>query len=86
MSNPITLPPVVLDALNEAIRIAARRDGAPARCAKKSCRRSGRCHSQLDEQGSPDCAGRPSARAEHSAVDMLVFLYALRRKAEKTAA
>ena len=83
---PAILPPLVLDALNEAIRIAARTDGAPARCTKKTCRRSGRCHSELDGRGNPDCAGQLSRRAEDSAVDMLVFLYALRRKAERAAA
>lgn len=84
MPRPV-LPPVILNALNEAIRIAARTDGAPARCTRKTCRRSGRCHSALDDKGNPDCAGRLSARAEDSAVDMLVFLYALRRKAEAAA-
>lgn len=75
LPKPITLPPAILDALNEAIRIAARTDGAPARCTRKTCRRSGRCHSALDGEGNPDCAGRLSARAEAGAVDMLLFLY-----------
>ncbi|MBO6719381.1 MAG: hypothetical protein JJ913_15600 [Rhizobiaceae bacterium] len=85
MKKPAILPPIVLDALNEAMRIAARRDGAPRRCQKKACRRSGRCHAELDEHGCPACAGGMSARAEASAVDMLVFLYAWRRKAELAA-
>ncbi|MEX0955686.1 MAG: hypothetical protein WDZ83_10795 [Rhizobiaceae bacterium] len=81
-----TLPPVILDALNEAVRIAARTDGAPGRCARKTCRRSGRCHSRLDHERNPDCAGHLTARAEDSAVDMLVFLYKLRRDAERAPA
>jgi hypothetical protein len=81
----IKLPPAILDALNEAIRIAARTDGAPGRCARKTCRRSGRCHSELDNHGCPDCAGHLSARAEDSAVDMLVFLCKLRLDAERMA-
>ncbi len=79
------LPPTILSALNEAIRIAARTDGAPARCTRKTCRRSGRCHAKPDGQGMPDCAGRLSARAEDSAVDMLLFLFTIRRNAERGA-
>ena len=88
MTKPsaITLPPVVLGALQEAVRIAARTDGAPHRCDRRACRNSGRCHAELDHAGDPDCGGVLSARAEESAVDMLVFLYKLRREAENAAA
>ena len=75
MPTPITLPPLVLTALTAAMRIAAKTDGAPARCARKACRRTGRCHATQDRSGAPDCGGGLSARAEASAVDMLVFFY-----------
>lgn len=75
MPTATALPPTILAALTEAIRIAAKTDGAPARCTRKACRRTGRCHATQDRAGAPDCGGRLSARAEANAVDMLVFFY-----------
>lgn len=75
--HPRDLPPEILSALEEALKITAWRDGAPKRCPRRACRRDGACHLKLGANVAHDCAGHLSARAECNAVDMLTFIHRL---------
>jgi hypothetical protein len=76
MEDPVTfgstgyLPP--WDALPSAVwlelhaleRWALTLDGAPARCSRRDCRKSGQCQADIqDPQAS--CQGKPGAQVEH---------------------
>jgi hypothetical protein len=61
-----------------AVRIAQEYDGAPKRCPRRTCRKSGSCHVRAGEEG-PDCAaGMPDHVSEQAGL-MLVFLGAVDR-------
>ena len=60
-----------------ALRYAALRDGAPARCRRKDCRRKARCHVSIGADGESLCPGGVSQKAIEEAALMLVFLIGL---------
>lgn len=77
------LPPALTMPMMEAVRIAARTDGAPSRCKRRACRRNGRCHAVLKDDDLIDCGGGISNRAFNSTSDMMVFLWLLLSRLER---
>lgn len=71
------LPPAVRRVVALAVRIAATRDGAAQRCARRVCRKDGCCRADHYGHEGAVCTGRPSARAATEVEAMMTFLAAL---------
>lgn len=64
-------------ALTIAARFSATLDGAPKRCWRGECRRTGRCRARLDDEGDPVCDGGFSRAADERVFDLVLFLAAV---------
>lgn len=71
------LPPSVRRVVALAVRIAATRDGAAKRCARRVCRKDGCCRADRYGHEGAVCTGGPSARAASEVEAMMTFLTAL---------
>lgn len=71
------LPCSVRKVVALAVRIAATRDGAPARCSRRVCRKDGCCRANYYGHEGAVCTGRPSSRAADEVEAMMTFLAAL---------
>lgn len=71
------LPYSVRKVAGLAVRIAATRDGAAQRCARRACRKDGCCRANLYGSEGARCTGRPSGRAISEVEAMMTFLAAL---------
>jgi hypothetical protein len=60
--------------IEHAMRIAAESEGAPARCRKKGCRSSGRCHLKMKLTGDGYCGAGITDSMMDKGVLMLHFL------------
>jgi hypothetical protein len=60
--------------IEHAMRIAAEDEGAPARCRKKACRKSGGCHFEMNLNGDGYCGAGITRAMKDKAVLMLYFV------------
>lgn len=71
------LPYTVRKVAGLAVRIAATRDGAALRCARRACRKDQCCRADLYGAEGARCTGRPSVKAASEVEAMMTFLAAL---------
>jgi hypothetical protein len=60
--------------IEQALRIAGEAEGAPARCHKRACRRSGDCHLTVNRDGDGHCGAGISDAMMDKAGLMLYFV------------
>lgn len=70
------LPNHVLEVLFVALRYAATQEGRHEHCARRACRKLGRCHAAPTRKGGIDCPGGITGRAVERALDMMAFIVA----------
>jgi hypothetical protein len=75
------VPTNVRFVIQEAMRVASDADGAPSRCRRKSCRKSGHCHFEVERNGDGVCKGGIRRETMDKAVLMLFFLAHIGRTA-----
>ncbi|PSJ61697.1 hypothetical protein [Kumtagia ephedrae] len=74
------MTPDMREMFADALRLSASNSGAPQRCRRKACQRSGRCCVKLDAEGDGTCFGGMTEQTAKEAAMMIVFAMTLWEK------
>lgn len=77
--GPETWPEITRDALELAVRTAANLHGLPPACRMKTCRKTGRCQTEILRDPQSLCQGDWTHAADLTVVGMFAFLLHLTR-------